>query len=117
MKRMLSVVFVAVLSASCTTTSPRHADSIVGVWRSDEILSQLGPSVIQYTFGADGSVHMRQTFTHGQIGPLEADGRFRATSDEIIFLGDEKTHRATYSFEGDTLVIDEGEVFRLRRVE
>ena len=95
-----------------------QTNSLVGVWSTGEVLSQLGPSVTSFTFDTNGSFTVATKFTQGQIPDMSATGTYHVTTNTITMITGTRTNTDSYSFEGSTLVIDEGrpsKVFRLTR--
>jgi hypothetical protein len=99
-------------------------DSIVGHWQTDEVLSQLGPSVTTYSFTTNGLFTLATKFTQTPIAPMSVAGTYHVITDAtnrtntLVTVARGRTNTAPYYFQGSTLVIDEGrpsKIFRLRQ--
>ena len=104
----------AVLSDKATSLNPRLA----GEWETDIILSQLGQSVTRYRFKKDGTFEISTSLI--QMGQeLSGHGTYRTKGNQLTLTSPMKTTEATYSFDGNTLIIKEssGDVFRLNPKE
>ena len=109
----LFILLVSLLSCHRATTD----STLIGKWKTDTVMSQLGPSVTEFTFREDGTFALSTSFTWA-IPTITAGGQYRIKGNEIIMFTPEKESTATFSFEGhDVLIIDDGPVdrFRLKR--
>jgi hypothetical protein len=94
-----------------------ETNSIVGVWRTDEVLSQIGPSVITYSFGPNGGYQSGIKKTQSPMLSLGGNGKYWTTTNQIFMVSNGRTNIALYSFQEGALVIREGDqdVFRLKK--
>jgi hypothetical protein len=117
------------LAEAHATAAPRPAaptldDRLVGDWETDPTLSQLGVTVVRYTFRADGTFASETELRSMKLPePLRAKGTYRIDGDQIRFAsttnvgkGTSST-RSTYRFDGVHLVLVErdGDEFVLKR--
>jgi hypothetical protein len=116
----------AAISLTLILLSCEAADtnSIIGDWQTEEVLSQLGPSVTAYSFSTNGTFASSTRFTQGQIPTMSGTGTYHlvtnATSltNQLVTVAKRRTNTASYYFQGSTLVIDEGrpsKMFKLKR--
>ena len=115
MKTLLAVIAGhAVILLSCVAAD---TNSIIGEWQTGEVLSQLGPSVSTYTFNTNGTFRVATRFTQGLMPAMSGSGTYTVTTNKIFMVGRGRTNAATDTFEGKTLVINEGpaEIFRLTK--
>ena len=101
------------------------ANSIIGDWHTDEVLSQLGTSVTAYSFRTNGTSTVSIKFTRGLIPTMGGTGMYHlvitnsaALTNQLVTVVKGRTNIASYCFHGDRLVIDEGrptKVFNLKR--
>ena len=91
---------------------------LIGDWETDRTLGQLGESITRYTFRANGSYEVSTTLIQARQ-ELSAAGDFRTEGNRLIDTGPNGTNESTYSFDGETLIIEEadGDIFRLKRKE
>lgn len=94
-----------------------ETNSIVGVWRTDEILSQMGPSVVTYSFGTNGGYQSGIKKTQSPMLSLGGTGKYWTTTNQIFMVSKGRTNIASYVFQEGMLVIDEGneKIFRLKK--
>jgi len=95
----------------------RSGPSVVGNWETEPTLGQLGVGVVRYTFRADGTFSAEMELRSMNLPePLRNSGSYVIDGDEIRFSR-ARSSVATFSFEGDKLVLVErdGDRFVLHR--
>ena len=115
MKTLFAAIFgYAAILLSCAAAD---TNSIIGEWRTGEVLSQLGPSVTAYTFNSNGTFSVATTFTQGGMPAMSATGTYSVITNRIVMVGRRRTNSAAFAFEGETLVLNEGpaKIFRLTK--
>jgi len=99
-------------------------NSIIGDWETDEVLSQLGPSVTAYSFRTNGTFTVSTRFTQGLMPTMGGTGTYRivtnstSLTNQLVKVMKGRTNVNSYYFHGSTLVIDQGrpsKVFKLKR--
>jgi hypothetical protein len=95
--------------------APKPAPRIIGEWETDKIMSQLGESVIYHQFNKNGTFILRQSFIQAHQ-TLTSQGNFKTEGNQLILVSTEKTSKQTFIFEGDKLLINDGDdTFRFKR--
>lgn len=105
--------------AACGERPPSASTaSVVGSWRSKEFLSQVGPTVVSYGFGADGTYTTETVFRMLPDQPLRMRGTYRVEGGRITMTGDGHASEMTVDWEGPDLVLTErnGDRYKLSRV-
>jgi hypothetical protein len=122
----MKTFLAAVVSLTLTILSCEAADtnSIIGDWQTEEVLSQLGPSVTAYSFYTNGTFASSVRFTLGQIPTMSLTGTYHLVTNatgltnQLVTVAKGRTNTASYYFQSSTLVIDEGQpskIFKLKR--
>lgn len=109
--------FIAIWLLIGTTISVAETNSIIGHWTTDEVLSQLGPSITQYIFLTNDVFRLKTEFSRWLIPTMRAEGKYQILGNQVILFGPHNITTNNFSFDGATLVIEEqsGDVFRLIR--
>ena len=81
--------------------------SLVGAWKSTEYMSQMGPSTMSWTFGADGTYPMAMAFRAMPGVPLKSQGTYRATQDRLVVEGAGKSSEYALAWKDGDLVLTE----------
>jgi len=77
-------------------------------------MSQLGPSMVRYTFRSDETCDA--SFTTWFMR-LNDSGTYRVDGDTITLQGERKTTTSQFSFDGDHLILrDTGDTFHLHKI-
>ncbi len=85
------------------------AARLVGDWATEPTLGQLGVTVVRTSFAADGTFASELDFESiPSPNPLRTVGTFRVSGDRVLFTTSVKTTSATFHFDEDALVLDEG---------
>jgi hypothetical protein len=125
MKTLIAIV----VSFSFTLLQCRAGDtnSVIGDWQSDEVLSQLGPSVTAYSFRTSGTFTLSTKFTQGLIPPISGTGTYHlvitnsmSLTNQLVTVMNGRTNFDSCYFQNDRLIIDEGrpsKVFKLKRTK
>jgi hypothetical protein len=114
-KLIAAVLGVVLVIFRCTAV---ETNSIVGVWSTDEVLSQLGPSVTTYSFGTNDAFQTKFKRTQEPKLQLDGTGKYWVIENRIFMVSKGRTNVALYSFQDGWLVIEEEtskDVFRLGR--
>jgi hypothetical protein len=99
-------------------------NSIIGDWQTDEVLSQLGPSVTAYSFTTNGAFTLSTKFTQGVIPTMSVTGAYHVVAsatgltNQLVSVAKGRTNTTWCYFQGSMLVIDEGrptKIFKLKR--
>ena len=109
------ILFTLLVSLLACHRASTH-DMLLGQWKTDTVMSQLGPSVTEVTFREDGTFTSSTSF-RSPFATITASGQYRIEGNELIMVTLEKESTATFSFEGeDVLIIEEGvDRFHLKR--
>ncbi len=123
----MKMFFASAVSLTLLLLHCQAADtnSIIGDWQTDEVLSQFGPSVTAYSFRTNGTFTASIRFTQGLMPTQGGTGKYHlvitnstALTNQLVTVVRGRTNIASYYFQGDRLVIDEGrptKVFKLKR--
>ena len=115
MKPLLAAIIShGAILLSCTAAD---TNSIIGEWRTGEVLSQLGPSITAYTFSTNSTFRVATTFTQGGMTAMGATGTYSVVTNRVFMVARGRTNSAAFTFEGETLVLNEGpaKIFRLTK--
>jgi len=108
--------------SSVPTNRPCGADGrLIGKWRTDVRLTQLGRGYHEVEYRCDCTFKLRMTFLDSHIDMGEPIGRFKTTGDQLIWHVDNRTGTDRFWFEGNQLVEREGpetgtDTFRYKKV-
>ena len=106
------------LLAACGGPESSDGRSLVGTWRTESYMSQLGPTTMSCTFGADGRYAMEVTLAALPKSPMTAAGTWRLEGSRLRLEG-KKAQTWSMGWDGEVLVLTEknGDSYRLSRVE
>jgi hypothetical protein len=119
--------FLAAVASLALTLLHCHAadtNSIIGDWQTEEVMSQLGPSVTAYSFTTNGTFTLSTKFTQGVMPTMSVTGAYHVVTsttsltNRLVTVAKGRTNTALCYFQGSTLVIDEGrptKIFKLKR--
>jgi hypothetical protein len=103
-RRVLLFSLLASLLACHHATTDR---TLLGQWKTDTVMSQLGPSVTAFTFREDGTFTVSTRFKT-PVPAITASGQYRIEGNRLVMFLPETESAATFSFESDdVLIIDE----------
>lgn len=92
--------------------------TIVGKWKTDVILSQVGRIVEWREFKADGTFHSKLEYFDMELPDDEISGTYEILGDKLTTVSKVKTHTSRFYFDDEDLIIDDGggEVFRFMKI-
>src|SRR5688572_5738903 len=90
----IAIASILISVAATTSTSQPAAASkpvatsqpaIVGTWKTEPVLSQIGPIITTYEFNADGSSRLTVQQTQGEIPEISIRATYELKGDVITF--------------------------------
>jgi len=113
------VVLGLMLIVSCIVSAEDLKQKVVGKWKTNLILSQLGRLVVWYEFSVDGTFKSKLIFFDADIPDEISQGTYEILGDKLRTITKIKTHTSDISFANSDLVIDDGngEKFQFKKIE
>lgn len=103
--------------AGSSASTSGASTSLVGRWVSDPTLSQLGRIVHTYDFAADGTYAASFEFVDAKLPAMTSKGTYDTKLRALHAEGKAPGAGMSYAFDGDVLVLTEGnkDSYRLKR--